>query len=62
MGALSDEQARCVGELVVRAGQRFVYVDLPDMVHSLHAQDPEAFTRIVSEWATSLATESVGGG
>jgi pimeloyl-ACP methyl ester carboxylesterase len=54
MGAISDEQARRVGELVVSAGEPFEYVDLPDMAHAMHVQDPELFTRLLLDWSRTL--------
>jgi pimeloyl-ACP methyl ester carboxylesterase len=54
MGAISDEQARRVGELVVSAGEPFEYVNLPDMAHAMHVQDPELFTRLLLDWSRTL--------
>jgi hypothetical protein len=55
MGALSDVQAARVRELVTAAGNRFDYQSHPTMGHSMHAQDPSLFSRILIEWAATLA-------
>ena len=57
-GALSDVQARAVGELVRAAGQPFTYKSFPEMGHVMHRQDPELFTRLIKEWAQSLPSEA----
>jgi pimeloyl-ACP methyl ester carboxylesterase len=54
MGAVSDEQVTRAGKLVTGAGQAFEVVDFPTMAHSMHAQDPERFTRTLRDWAAKL--------
>jgi len=54
MGALSDEQAARVGELIKARGQRFDYQTFPAMGHSMHGQDPVLYARVASEWIASL--------
>jgi pimeloyl-ACP methyl ester carboxylesterase len=55
-GAVSDLQVRHVRELVTGAGQRFDYLSLPDVGHLLHQSDPQAYTKILREWTSSLDT------
>lgn len=54
VGAISDFQASKVRELVTAAGQRFEYVDCPDAAHTMHANDPERYARILGDWAKKL--------
>ena len=54
MGAISDQQAQRVRQLITDAGQRFEYLSFPDMAHSMHAQDPELFTRTVVDFSSTL--------
>ena len=58
MGAVSDQQVARARELISTAGQRCEVVDLPEMVHSMHRQDPELFTRTVLEWSSQLDAAS----
>lgn len=53
-GAISDEQAARVGDLVKAAGQRFDYQSHPAMGHAMHSQDPDLYAKIVTEWVASL--------
>ena len=57
LAALSDEQAKIVGELISAAGQKFTYKSFPEMGHFMHDQDPQLFVDTVSEWATTLPSE-----
>jgi pimeloyl-ACP methyl ester carboxylesterase len=52
IGAISDEQARYVEELVTGSGQSFTYLSFPEMPHSMHTADPELFVNTISEWMT----------
>lgn len=54
VGASSDQQARCVCELVTEAGGRIDYRSFPDMPHSLHEADPKLFTGTVVDWVATL--------
>jgi pimeloyl-ACP methyl ester carboxylesterase len=54
MGAASDLQVARVQELVTGAGNAFELISLPAMGHSMHRQDPQQFTDILTTWATSL--------
>jgi pimeloyl-ACP methyl ester carboxylesterase len=54
IGALTDLQARKVGEIVKAAGQPFDYVSLPDAAHAMHQMQPERFATVVRDWAKKL--------
>lgn len=54
LGALSDAQAKRVGELITAAGQRYDYQSHPDMGHIMHGQDPDLYARVVTEWVATL--------
>jgi len=56
-GALSDKQAKAVGDLITKAGQAFIYKSFPEMGHFMHARDPELFTGLIKDWAVSLPSE-----
>jgi pimeloyl-ACP methyl ester carboxylesterase len=58
VGALSDQQAARVSELIAGTGQPFVYKSFPDMGHPMHSLDPALFARTLTEWAVTLPTES----
>lgn len=53
-GALSDEQVARVGELVRGNSQRFDYQSFPEMGHFMHAQDPDLYARVVTDWVAAL--------
>jgi pimeloyl-ACP methyl ester carboxylesterase len=55
MGALSDLQARKVGELVRAAGQRFDQRAFPEMGHAMHSLDPKLYVETVREWLGEVA-------
>lgn len=57
MGAISDIQAKRVGEIIKNAGQTFIYKSFPKMGHSMHDLDPELFANTIREWSTSLPSE-----
>jgi pimeloyl-ACP methyl ester carboxylesterase len=54
-GALSDEQAERVGTLVKANNQRFDYQSFPEMGHFMHAQDPDLYARVVTDWVATLS-------
>jgi pimeloyl-ACP methyl ester carboxylesterase len=54
LGAIADQQAQYVRQLVEGAGQPFTYRSFPQMPHSMHGSDPELYTRTVTDWASSL--------
>ncbi len=53
-GALSDLQARRVGELVRAAGQRFDYRSFPEMGHPMHTIDPKLYVSTVRDWVADV--------
>ena len=55
MGALSDEQAARVRQLVEGGGQPVDYRSFPSMGHSMHGQDPQLFTETLTDWAMQLS-------
>ena len=55
MGASSDLQAARAVQLVEEAGQPITYQSHPTMGHSMHGQDPELFTEILTRWAQALS-------
>ncbi len=57
-GALSDLQARHVGELVRAAGQRFDYRSFPEMGHHLHNMDPKLYVTTIQDWLAELPSSS----
>lgn len=54
VGGLSDEQAERVGALIRANGQRFDYQSFSEMAHNMHAQDPDLYARVVTEWVATL--------
>lgn len=54
VGAISDEQAKKVGEIIAAAGQPFEYVSLPDAAHVMHQTEPQRFADILTKWAKAL--------
>jgi pimeloyl-ACP methyl ester carboxylesterase len=54
LGASSDLQAERVRQLVTAAGQPLEYVSLPDMPHSFHGADPQAYADTLVGWAETL--------
>jgi pimeloyl-ACP methyl ester carboxylesterase len=54
MGAVSDEQVARARQLVRDAGQPIDVVDLPGMVHAMHAADPTLFTKTILDWTSRL--------
>lgn len=56
-GALTDQQARRVQELVRAAGQPIECQSFPTMPHNMHRADPERYARVLIEWAGRLPSE-----
>ena len=54
LGAIADQQADRVRQLVEAAGQPFTYRSFPEMPHSMHGSDPELYARTVTDWASTL--------
>jgi pimeloyl-ACP methyl ester carboxylesterase len=50
LGAISDQQAARVRELVTGAGNALEYLSLTEMGHRLHDQDPALFTETLVSW------------
>jgi pimeloyl-ACP methyl ester carboxylesterase len=57
MGAMTDQQAARVQELVRSAGQPVEFHAFPEMPHSMHGTDPDRYARLLIEWAARLPTE-----
>jgi pimeloyl-ACP methyl ester carboxylesterase len=57
LGASSDLQVERVRQLVTDAGQPFEYVSLPEMPHSFHGADPQAYVETLVGWADTLPRE-----
>jgi hypothetical protein len=55
--ALSDAQAKRVGDLVTAAGQPFTYRSFPEKGHLMHDLDPELFVETIRERASTLPSE-----
>ena len=53
-GAMSDDQARRVREIVAGAGQRMDYRSFPDMPHSMHEHAPKQYVETVLDWVATL--------
>jgi pimeloyl-ACP methyl ester carboxylesterase len=56
MGALSDQQAKRVLELLAEAGVTADYRSFEKMGHSMHGQDPSLFTETLLDWTATQAT------
>ena len=54
LGAIADQQADRVRQLVEAAGQPCTYRSFPEMPHSMHGSDPELYARTVVDWASAL--------
>lgn len=54
LGAIADQQADRVRQLVEAAGQPCTYRSFPEMPHSMHGSDPELYARTVTDWASAL--------
>ena len=54
LGAIADQQADRVRQLVEAAGQPCTYRSFPEMPHSMHGADPGLYARTVVDWASAL--------
>jgi pimeloyl-ACP methyl ester carboxylesterase len=54
LGALSDFQAERARSLMESAGVEVGYVSAPDALHMMHQFDPPRYTKILTEWASTL--------
>ena len=57
-GAILDDEAKRVCELVTAAGQRVTYASLPDAPHVMNILQPERFARLLTDWAATLPSEA----
>ena len=53
-GAMSDQQAQRVRDLLSGAGVNVQYRSFPDVAHSMHGTRPELYVETVFEWVTGL--------
>jgi pimeloyl-ACP methyl ester carboxylesterase len=53
-GASSDLQADYTRALLDGTGQRLKFLDLPDKAHALHAEEPELYVKLLTEWVAGL--------
>ena len=50
-GAMSDQQAQRVQDLLTAAGVNVQYRSFPDVAHSMHGTRPELYVETIFEWA-----------
>jgi len=53
-GAMSDQQAARVRELLDGAGVDVTYRSFPDVGHSMHGERPELFVETLEDWVEHL--------
>jgi pimeloyl-ACP methyl ester carboxylesterase len=54
-GAMSDQQARRVQDLLAGAGVKVEYRSFPDVGHSMHGDRPELYVETLLDWVESIA-------
>ena len=54
LGAMSDQQAQRVQDLLTGAGVRVDYRSFPDVGHAMHAERPELYVETLLDWVKSL--------
>ena len=54
-GAMSDQQAQRVQDLLTGAGVKVQYRSFPDVGHSMHGDKPELYVETLLDWVTSIA-------
>lgn len=54
MGAMTDQQAQRVQDLLTAAGVRVDYRSFPAMGHAMHDQDPQLYVDTVRDWVSTL--------
>jgi len=54
-GAMSDQQARRVQDLLAGAGVEVEYRSFPDVGHSMHGERPELYVETLLDWVESIA-------
>jgi pimeloyl-ACP methyl ester carboxylesterase len=55
LGAMSDQQAQRVQDLLTSAGADVRYRSFPDVGHSMHGEKPELYVDTVLDWVEGLA-------
>ena len=53
-GAMSDQQAQRVQDLLTGAGVDVEYRSFPDVGHSMHGDKPELYVETLLDWVASL--------
>ena len=56
MGAMTDQQAQRVQDLVGVAGVPIEYRSFPEMGHAMHDIDPQIYIDTVVDWVGQLGT------
>ena len=54
LGAMSDQQAKRVQDLLQAAGVPVEYRSFPDVGHSMHGDRPDLYVDTMLEWVKSL--------
>ena len=54
LGAMTDQQAQRVQDLLAEAGVSVTYRSIPDVGHAMHDEDPERYVDTVLEWFETL--------
>ena len=54
-GAMSDQQAQRVQDLLTGAGVKIEYRSFPDVGHSMHGDRPELYVETLLDWLKSIA-------
>jgi pimeloyl-ACP methyl ester carboxylesterase len=54
LGAMSDQQARRVRELLTNAGVAVDYRSFPDVGHSMHGERPDLYVETLLDWTGTL--------
>jgi pimeloyl-ACP methyl ester carboxylesterase len=55
-GAMSDQQAQRVQDLLAGAGVSVEYRSFPDVAHSMHGTRPELYVETLFDWVSTVAT------
>ena len=56
LGAMSDQQARRVQDLLTAAGVKVEYRSFPDVGHSMHGDRPELYVETLLNWFKGIAS------
>ncbi len=54
LGAMSDQQAQRVQDLLTGAGVKVDYRSFPDVGHSMHGERPDLYVETLLDWARSI--------